>query len=70
VLWHENLLQPKQASGTAMSTTALESHGEGALQFHLQQLNKNTNKSNEFITFQNRKNRSKTANKKSTLAAL
>jgi hypothetical protein len=47
-----------------MSTTALESHGEGALQFHLQQLNKNTNKSNEFITSQNRKKEAKLQTKK------
>jgi hypothetical protein len=53
-----------------MSTTALESHGEGALQFHLQQLNKNTNKSNEFITSQNRKKEAKLQRKKSNLAAL
>jgi len=47
-----------------MSTTALESYGEGALQFHLQQLNKNTNKSNEFITSQNRKKEAKLQTKK------
>jgi len=49
-LWHENLLQPKQASGVAMSTRALETHGE-VQQLVLQPLQQNhCEPSNGFLT--------------------